>query len=185
MWLFFVISDAERDSLGELIARLARGDNGALAEIYSVAGGRLLSVAAGYVRSRAMAEDVLQDSLVKAVKNSAQFREGSNGYAWLCTIVRNTALNSIKSEGRRRCEDITSFFGLSEGIDNFSRIDNRAAVEYALLSLVQNERLAVWLKYFNEMTVRQIAAELNISKSAAAETIARAEKKMKIILGER
>jgi len=40
----------------------------------------------------------------------------------------------------------------------------------------------VWLKYFNEMTVREIAVELNMSKSAVAEMIVRAEKKMKVFL---
>ena len=182
MWLFFVISDVEREQLGELIVALANGNNNALEQIYSVAGGRLLSVAMGYTRNLQLAEDVLQDSLVKAVINSAGFRRGTNGYAWLCTIVRNTALNAIKSEGRRRGEDVSSFFDLSDGIDNFSCIENASAVQAALKSLPQEERLAVWLKYFNEMSLREIAAELNIGKSAVAEMIERAENKMRKFL---
>jgi len=185
MWLFFVISDGERERLGDLVVMLARGDNGALAEIYSIAGGRLLSVAIGYARDLHLAEDVLQDSLLKVVQHSAQFKRGTNGYAWLCTIVRNTALNAVKAERRRRCEDITSFFSLSDDVDHFAGLHNASAVERALKSLPQNERLAVWLKYFNEMTVREIAAELSISKSAVAELITKAEGKMRVILEEK
>ena len=94
-----------------------------------------MSVATGYMRNLQLAEDVLQDSLVKTALNAASFKRGTNGYAWLCAIVRNTALNTIKSENRRRGEDIDSFFDLSDGIDNFQNIENANAVQNALKSL--------------------------------------------------
>lgn len=95
--IFLTISDNERRELGELIVAIARGDEGALAAVYQRAGGRLLSVAMGLTRDIHSAQDVLHDSFIKVARSAHQFKRGTNGYAWLCKIVKNTAINKIKS----------------------------------------------------------------------------------------
>ena len=123
--IFFTISDEERRELGELIVAVAGGDEGALAAVYSRVGGRLLSVAMGFTRDLYAAQDVLHDSFIKVARYAHQFRRGTNGYAWLCKIVRNTAINKIKSENLRRGIDIDSFFSLSDGQDMAEKTRHR------------------------------------------------------------
>ncbi len=177
--IFFTISDEERRELGELIVAVAGGDEGALAAVYSRVGGRLLSVAMGFTRDLYAAQDVLHDSFIKVARYAHQFRRGTNGYAWLCKIVRNTAINKIKSENLRRGIDIDSFFSLSDGQDMAEKSDTAAAVEAALKALLPKERTVIWLKYYNDMTVREIAAELSMPKSTVHELIKAAEAKLK------
>ncbi|MDR3319157.1 MAG: sigma-70 family RNA polymerase sigma factor [Clostridiales bacterium] len=184
MLLFSVITETERERLGTLIVAVANGDGDSLAQIYEAAGGRLLSVAMGYTRNLFLAEDVLQDSFISIARHCHQFKKGTNGYAWLCTVVRNTALNALKYEGRRQGADIDSFFALSDGVDRFGTFENSHLVEKAMRALDKEERTAIWLKYFNEMTVREVAAELNKSKSTVHELIIRAENKMRAVMSE-
>jgi RNA polymerase sigma factor (sigma-70 family) len=177
--IFLTISDNERRELGELIVAIARGDEGALAAVYQRAGGRLLSVAMGLTRDIHSAQDVLHDSFIKVARSAHQFKRGTNGYAWLCKIVKNTAINKIKSENIRRGLDIDSFFNLSDGQDMAEKSDTAATVETALKALLPKERTVIWLRYYNDMTVREIAAELSMPKSTVHETLKAAEAKLK------
>ncbi|MCL2797512.1 MAG: RNA polymerase sigma factor [Firmicutes bacterium] len=178
MLLFTLITDAEKDLVSASIPRIAQGDEAALVAVYHAVGGRLLSVAMGITRDIHLAEDAVSESFIKLVRSAGQFR-GGNGYAWLCTIVRNTALNILKSRNLRREADIDGFFSLSGGLDFTKGSETAVMVEDALKKLSKEERLCIWLKYFNDFTVRQIAAESGISKSSVQDLIKKAEKKLK------
>jgi len=182
MFLFSVISDFERDKLNFNIMLVAKGDEAALEEIYMTVSGRLFSVAFGLLRNRQLAEDVLHDSFIKIVRYAGYYRANSNGYAWLCKIVRNTALNKIKSEKIRRAEDIDSIFDLSDNKDLFNDDIVAKEIRDALKSLESKEKTVIWLKYYNEMTVREIAGEMKMAKSTAQDLIKAAEGKLRKLL---
>jgi RNA polymerase sigma-70 factor (ECF subfamily) len=63
------------------------------------------------IRNRADAEDVVQEACVRAFRAIDQF-SGSNGRAWLLTIVRNTAYTWLKE---KRAEALVSMDQLNEG----------------------------------------------------------------------
>lgn len=178
MILFTLITETEKEEISRLIFLIANGDESALVRLYNMAGGRLLSVAMGITRNLQTAEDVLSESFIKVVRHAEQFKGGS-GYAWLCTIVKNTALNILKSDINKQGEDIDGFFDLTDGKDFTEHSANAMEVEKALKKLDKQERLCIWLKYFNDYTVRQIAEEIKISKSTVHDIIKKAELKLK------
>lgn len=51
-------------------------------------------------RNRAEAEDLVQDTCLRAFKNLHRFTPGTNGRAWLFTILRRTFLNASRRRGR-------------------------------------------------------------------------------------
>ena len=178
MILFTLITESEKDTINKMIPRISKGDEAALLTVYNTVGGRLLSVAMGITRNLQLAEDALSESFIKLVRHADQFKGGS-GYAWLCAIVKNTALNIIKSNQNKQGLDIDSFFSLSDGKDFTESSVNALAVEAALKKLTNQERLCIWLKYFNDYTVREIAAETGISKSSVQDIIKRAERNLR------
>ena len=178
MLLFVLLTESERETVTRMIKLVARGDERALVTIYDMVGGRLLSVAMGVTRNLHAAEDAVSESFIKVVNYASQF-QGGNGYGWLCTIVRNTALNIIKSEKHKRGEDIDGFFSLTDGRDFSAASDTALEVERAMKVLDSRERLCIWLKYFNDYTVREIADETKLGKSTVQEVIKRAEEKLK------
>lgn len=180
--VFFTISDEDRLDVNIYIERISKGDTLALSELYRLIGGRLLAIAQGIMRNKYNAEDVLHDSLIKLVRYAKNFKIGTNGYAWICKIVKNTALNKLKSEHLRRAEDIDDIFGLSDGRDYFEVSATTFDVKNALLQLEPKERLIIWLKYYNDMTVREIAAETGMKKTTVQDCIKRAEQKLSKLL---
>lgn len=182
LFVLQIITTEERVSLGVLISRVSCGDKFALSAIYDKVGGRLLSVAMGIMRDRSLAEDVLSESFIKIVRFADKFKPGTNSYAWLCSIVRNTALNMLKSRNLHQGADIDSFFSLTDGKDFTVNTETALTVNNALKQLKPLQRTVIWLKYFNDMTVREISQELNIAKSTVQDNIKNAEKTLKALL---
>jgi RNA polymerase sigma factor (sigma-70 family) len=88
----------------------------------------------------------------------------------------------LKVQNRNKAADIDGFFSLSDGKNLEEQASTTLDVQNALKRLEPKERLAVWLKYFNDLTVREIAKEMDISKSYAHSLIQNAEEKLKDIL---
>ena len=53
-------------------------------------------------RDRTLADDLVQETLLRALHYSEQFERGTNLKAWLTTILRNSYFNEKRSEARRR-----------------------------------------------------------------------------------
>jgi RNA polymerase sigma-70 factor, ECF subfamily len=62
----------------------------------------LLAVAARLTGTRAEAEDLVQDTLLKAYRSRKQYRAGTNPRAWLMAILRNTFLNGYRRRNLER-----------------------------------------------------------------------------------
>ncbi|HBZ43395.1 MAG TPA: RNA polymerase subunit sigma [Maritimibacter sp.] len=61
--------------------------------------------AASLTRNSAAADDLVQDTIVKAWKNFDKFQEGTNLRAWLFTILRNTFYSDLRKK-KREVEDV-------------------------------------------------------------------------------
>lgn len=172
----------ERDDqkLNRLILAVADGYADCLDGIYAVAGGRMFAVAAS-VAGREFAEDVLHESFIKIARFAGKYRPDMNPYGWLMKIVRNTALDFLKARKLRREESAEAMFALASDYSPEKR-DNALMLEQALAKLDPGERKIIYCVYYLDMTVREIAAELKMSKSAVQRAKDRAEKNLKSLL---
>ncbi|MCH5158500.1 MAG: sigma-70 family RNA polymerase sigma factor [Clostridiales bacterium] len=166
-------------TINRLIARIAKGDEAALNELARLISSRMLSVARAATRDRALAEDVVQESFVKIVDNAHRFKRG-NGYAWVCKIVHNTALNALRKI--KPTADIDEFFDIADTFDLAERSAASLAVERAMSVLDKQEKLLIFQKYFMDYTVRDSAKSTGIDKSTVSRKIIKAEEKMREFL---
>lgn len=95
----------------ELIASYIEGDAQALQSLVERYMDDVYSFARGLVRDEDVAEDIAQESFVKAWKKIRTFRTEANFKTWLFTITRNTALDFL----RKKKELAFSAFDTSEG----------------------------------------------------------------------
>lgn len=172
-------SDAEK--LNRLIVAVAHGNADCLDGVYEIAGGRMYAVALGIV-GRDNAEDVLHDSFIKIARFAKKYKSGSNPFGWLCKIVRNTALDFLRTAKAHPEADIDGFFFLSSLDYSPERRENALALEQAIAKLSVDEKKVIYMTYYLDMTVREIAAELKTGKSAVQRTKDRAERKLKRLL---
>ncbi|MDE7165165.1 MAG: sigma-70 family RNA polymerase sigma factor [Clostridiales bacterium] len=171
------MTEQMRTTINNLIVSLAHGDEAALSELARLVSARMLSVARSIVHDRALAEDVVQESFIKIVDKAHRFKAGTNGYAWICKIVQNTALNM-----RRKIKpttDIDEFYDIAATTDIAEKSAQALAVEQAMSVLDNTEKLLIYQKYFMDYTVRDSAKAISLSKSTVARKLVEAEAKMR------
>ena len=173
----------EHGQLNALLSLLRKGNASALDEIYVTIGRRMYALARGIVGA-ADADDVVSESFMKIVRGIRSFREDTNGYAWVMRIVRNTAFDFLRKRKGHAEENLDAFFHLTDERYSPERRMEALALEEAIEKLSKEERKMIYYRYYLDLTVREIAAETGMSKSAVARAAQNAEEKLKILLIE-
>jgi RNA polymerase sigma-70 factor (ECF subfamily) len=86
----------------DLIARIARGDRGAFEALFREHYEALVRFAEGVLRSRDVAEDVVQDVMLNVWRQRETLQVDESARAYLFRSVRNRALNQLRNERVRR-----------------------------------------------------------------------------------
>lgn len=173
-----------QEQLNRLLQALRGGDTDALDRIYACIGGRMFALARGIVRNREDAEDVVNDSFVRLARGIRGFRSGTNGYAYIMRIVRNCAFDLLRRRKVRAEEDIDEFFHLTDERYDPTQIERAVMLEEAVGKLAPEERRMIYYRYYLDFTVREIAKETGMSKSAVQRLTVSAEGKLRKLLFE-
>ena len=144
----------------------------------------LYATALRLTRNRADAEDLVQDTVVKALRFSDRFERGTNMRAWLSTILHNTWRNRIRDAGRQaveadstRLEELESSAGSPSAnatpedllLRNTLDADLRAALD----ELPEIFRQAVWMRDVEEFSYAEIARMLDVPIGTVMSRISR------------
>lgn len=177
------MSENDGEKLNRLIVAVADGYGECLDGIYELAAKQMFAVAYGIVRDKTAAEDVVHDSFIKIAKFAYKYRRDTNAAGWIMRLTRNTALDHVRKSRIRRTVSADELYSLSSLDYSPERRDDAILLEQAIQSLDEQEKKVIYCRYYLDMTVRETAKELKISKSAAERTILRAEEKLKNLLG--
>ncbi len=150
---------------GQLLARVAKGDQTALAELFQLEGGRLLAIARRIVRRSDLAEEVVQESFVAIWQRASQFDSArGSAMAWIITIVRNRALIVLRDGGRMEYHDGETLAALGDRMGDsltaFDVLAERDALKICLGQLDEHKRRAILLCYVTGMSHGEVAATL-------------------------
>ena len=89
--------------LAEQLARVALGDHAALRRVYEMTSSHLFGVALRILGRRDLTEEVIQDAFVNVWNHAGSYRVAqSQPMTWLISIVRNKALDVVRSAVVRR-----------------------------------------------------------------------------------
>ncbi len=135
------------------------------------------------------AEEVVQDSFMKAFASLSKFKRASKFSTWLFRIVYNTAVTRLNSRkmvtvhiDERISED--QFQVLENGeFDLLEGEERKKYVRKALDRLNEQDRLVITLHYIGEKTVREICDILGKEKSAVKMRLMRGRRQLEIALG--
>ncbi len=156
-----------RLSDGELLRRMRTGDDAALGVLYDRYAGLIVTVALRVVGERAVAEEILQDTFLRAW-NAADTFQPSRGQVsgWLIGIARNRSIDVLRSRmhhARQRERDPLPEHaeGAAWGVpDQTDEIATRQVVSAAMQSLPIAQRRVLELAYWGGMSQTEIAREL-------------------------
>ena len=95
----------ERTQDRQLIARLRRGDEGAVKELADRYSSRIYQLAFRHMRNREDAEEVTQDVLLKVYRKVGSFRGDAALSSWIYRITFNTAMSRLRTNRFSRAAD--------------------------------------------------------------------------------
>jgi len=146
-------------------------------------------------RDRDRAEDLVQDTYLKAFRARGRFAAGTNLKAWLFTILQNTWRNRRRDEARARVEFDSEI--VEDAADAVSgpvsppaespetmllRASFNIELKRALDALPEAFREAVWLRDVEELSYQEIADVLSIPIGTVMSRIARGRRQLHDLL---
>jgi RNA polymerase sigma-70 factor (ECF subfamily) len=171
----------------ELVGKAQAGDLAAFESLVSLYEKRIYHIALRLVENPADAEDVLQETFLKAYENLAQFRQESSFYTWIVQIAVNTALLKLKKTRRMpsisldepmegeedfRPREIAVWEETPESL--YSALELRGILESTISSLPLIYRSVFLLADLEELPMQKVAELLNLSLPAAKSRLIRA-----------
>ncbi|MFN2444939.1 MAG: sigma-70 family RNA polymerase sigma factor [Vicinamibacterales bacterium] len=151
----------------------------------------LYGTALRLTRNAAAAEDLVQDTYLKAFRSRARFEPGTNFRAWIFTILQNTWRNRRRDAARSRVEyDSDAVERAAEGdgglatplADSAETLLLRQTLDEdlrrALDSLPEAFRQAVWLRDVEGFSYQEIAATLDVPIGTVMSRIARGRRQL-------
>jgi RNA polymerase sigma-70 factor (ECF subfamily) len=194
-----------------LVERAVAGDARAFAELCERHRKRVWRVAASVTRSDADADDLAQEAFVRAFGAVRSYRPDASFAAWLCRIALNAAHDHQKSAWKRRVQFWSSVVSTSrasgrlgdEWPDHLPRTSDvasgpgeltphremerrelRRRVRAAVAQLKPSEATPIWMIYFEEFTLAEVARLERQPESTIRSRVKAGLRRLEIVLGD-
>lgn len=172
-----------------LVEKARRKDADAFAALIRQYERIALSVAYGVLGDATAAGDVVQDAFIRAWQRLSDLREPERFGTWVCGIVRNLAIDALR---RRKPTDVlgpgkTVHDAARWTINPLEEVDRKergCKVAEAIASLDETSRLVVTMRYYEDLSSKEIAARLEMTPAAVDMRLSRARKVLKAMLEE-
>jgi RNA polymerase sigma-70 factor (ECF subfamily) len=153
------------DNSGKLVQRLQRQEPEAMADLYDLYGRLLYVLIVRIVHNPSVAEDLVQESFMRAWNRSAQLSDnyGSVGL-WLVMIARNCALDYLKSSqahlsAQTEIGDVE--FPAITIDDEILASDRARLIQGAFRNLSENQRQVIQLSFYEGLSQTAIAEHMH------------------------
>jgi RNA polymerase sigma-70 factor (ECF subfamily) len=171
----------------ELVGQAKRGDPEAFTELVNRYEGKVYRLARHITQNEEDAEDVLQETFLKAFANLGQFQGAAKFYTWLVRIAVNESLMKLR---RRKADKTISLDEPVETDDDvvvrditawdedpeqkYGRAEMNAILTRTINSLPPGFRAVFWLRDVEELSTEETAQALHISIPAVKSRLLRA-----------
>ena len=164
----------------ELIKRVQNGNVNAFSTLVDRHKNMVYSLVFKLIKSSEDAEEVAQDSFLKAFKSIKQFKGNSKFSTWLYKIAYFTAINHLRKHKMLQVPiDISSFENNDKSvIDKLNENDQKEYIDKALNYLKPIERNLITLFYLEEFSNKDIQYITGLSESNIKVSLMRTRKKL-------
>jgi len=146
-------------ALGRLLQRCREGDRDAFQELVDRYGLRLLRTARLILRDQALAEDAVQETFLKAWHRINSLRDEDPG-RWLTRIAMNESISAYRR--RHRFQALAERFGRLQSQAKPLPSEDRLDLARALDRLSVDQRAAIALHYYQDLSVEEAAHALGV-----------------------
>lgn len=153
------------------IRELIRNDDPyALTLIYDSLGQKLFGYAIGIVNSRPDAEDIVQDLFIKIVEQRNKIARAKNISAYIFRMASNLAMDCLRKRQKEKKMLFEGDFLLvkAESVNRKEYEKDLSRLQLAVAGLPSEQKDAVFMHYFQDMTLDEIADLLGVSINTVA-----------------
>jgi RNA polymerase sigma-70 factor (ECF subfamily) len=155
----------------QLLEAALRGDPEAFEMVIRTYSRSLFAVAFAILRDRTEAEDVVQETLLKAYQTRWRVRSVEKFPAWLASIARNRALDVLR---RRRWVPLDGHEPAAETTPEPEDETVSERLQSTLATLPETHRIALTLRYLEGMDHQSIERTMGVSNGALRGILGRA-----------
>jgi len=173
------------------IDKVIKGDTNAFAFLVEKYKDMVFSLAIKITKNREEAEEVSQDSFIKAFKAIHTFKGDSKFSTWLYKISYHNCIDRVNKNARKyntdRIDEVIEnrIKATEDTMQTIERKERAELMNDCLLELPEDERSILWLFYYKELSLKEIMEVTSLSQANLKVKLHRARKKLLIIVQER
>ena len=166
--------------------RVGAGERAAFRSLVVRYQGPLYAFVLRMVHRSSLAEELVQETFVRAFRAAPRYQSTAAVSTWLFHIAARLAMNELAKSHRRHefAGEVPEMLAESgDPLDAFERKELARTIEQALAGLPPQQRAAVVLARFEDMSYREIGEVLEISEAAVDSLLQRARQTLTRLLG--
>lgn len=167
----------------QIVQKARQGDKQAFRLIvlhYAQAVNRL---AYRYTADASYAEDIAQETFIKAFQAINRYQPQAKFSTWLLRITTNSAIDYLRKANRHMVSSLDTEDQQHDmpdyGLNNEDHLDLNQRLNKAMAGLSDVERLAITMKHHQGYSINETAKVLNIKSNACKQTLFRAVQKLR------
>lgn len=174
-----------------IIDKVLNGNTNAFSELVNSYKDLVFSLAIKMTKNREEAEEISQDTFIKAFKNLAKFKGDSKFSTWLYKIAYHACLDRFKKNvNLYKTDSIDSLvsFNISSTEDTMQSIERSERAEmmnFCMNELPEEERSILWFFYYKELSLKEIIEITAFSEANIKVKLHRARKHLLKIVQQR
>lgn len=166
--------------------RYLKGDEGAFQEVVELHFDGLLLFVHGFVRNLDTAEDIVIDVFTQLVVHRNRFRFGHSLKTYLYMMARSRALDHIKHRDKLQITELTPELPIADGTPGPEEAliaeEEKKKLYRAMAQLEENQRQALHLVYFRDMSCEEAAKVLKMNRKQVYNLLYRGKETLRTIL---
>ncbi len=167
----------------ELIGEIRAGSAVAFEQLMGRYERLVYSIAFGFTGEREAALDVSQNVFLRVHSKLATYKDQGNFKSWIARVAMNESSNWRRAQRRHRASELDEQWPADPGRSQEDRLWEREAwqlVNQSLTRLKPQHQLAVVLRYFEAMPVREIANILGSTEGVVKSILFRSLQKIRV-----
>lgn len=170
----------------DLVNRINEDSNAVIEYILEAYGNKILKLCFIQLGDKEEAEDAAQEVFLKVFKNLKRYNGQSSMYTWIYRITINTCFDILRKRNKNKYEDISlyiDFIKESNGTEDII-LKNLTShnIREALMKIPEKYRILLYMFYFEELKIYQIAAILEEKENTIKTRLKRGKNALKRII---
>ena len=170
--------------IAKLVQRAKKGDEEAFEQLIGSVREKLYRTAYAYVRNEQDALDIYQEAIYTAYVTIKKIKKPESFTSWMTKILVFKAIDFIRKESRHFTTDDEQVFSTLIDLENVDDMMHAMDLSVAFNYLTPKVKTIILLRYYHDLSVKEIAIIMNVPEGTIKSHLNRAKKELKPILRE-